>query len=527
MNNTSYDTLPYPSSVYESTDPAQLGAIASLMGVHSAPAKSARVLELGCGDGANICALAALYRNAEFVGVDLSETHIDLGRERVASTGLANISLQCASIMDIGTELGSFDYIIAHAVYSWVPVDVQKKIIQICKSRLTRTGLVYISYNVLPGWNNIQTVREMMMFHASKFKEPNEQIREARRMLSFVHENVSGSETYRQVLKDEIDLISGSSDSHLFHDHMEVHNTPYYFQEFVSAARAEGLAYVADFNLATLFLGSYSEKARETLSKVKDPGEAEQYLDFLSNRRFRRSILCHADQPVHRSIGPDQIRGLFYFADLKQTGSGDDGATKFATVDGSAWIQSPVKSGISSATSTLSTTTAVIDKILRIFTENRNNPLSVEELTQNLANTSAETQPDDIESKLLNAMPELIVRGVLRATSMPVQVATTVSDAPEVWWYARSAAKSGGVVSNLLHKTIVLDEAVRALMPLMDGTNTFQEILEHYVALCVDGTLTVRENESIVTDRNRLRDLLALSMKELMETLAANALLVR
>jgi len=527
MNNTSYDTLPYPSSVYESTDPGQLGAIASLMRVQSVPAKSARVLELGCGDGANICALAALYRNAEFVGVDLSEKHIDLGRERVASTGLANISLQCKSIMDIGAEIGSFDYIIAHGVYSWVPVDVQKKIIQICKSRLTRTGLVYISYNVLPGWNNIQTVREMMMFHASRFKEPSEQIREARRMLSFVHENVSGSETYRQVLKDEIDVISGSSDSYLFHDHMEVHNTPYYFQEFMSAVRAEGLAYVADFSLATLFLGTYSEKARETLSKVKEPVEAEQYLDFLSNRRFRRSILCHADQPVHRAIGPDQIRGLFYFADLKQTGSGDNGATKFAMVDGSAWIQSPVKSEISSATSALNTTHAVIGKILQIFTENRNIPLSVEELTQNLANTSPEAQPDDIESKLLNAMPELIVRGMLRATSMPVQVATTVSDAPKVWWYARSAAKAGGVVSNLLHKTIVLDEAVRALMPLMDGTNTFQEILEHYIALCVDGTLTVRENESIVSAQDRLRDILPLSLKQTMETLAANALLVR
>ena len=151
----------------------------------------------------------------------------------------------------------------------------------------------------------------------------------------------------------------------------------------------------------------------------------------------------------------------------------------------------------------------------------------MEELIQNLANTSPEAQPDDIESKLLNTLPELIVRGMLRATSMPVQVTTTVSDAPEVWWYARSAANAGGVVSTRLHKTIVLDEVVRVLMPLMDGTNTFQEILEHYIALCVDGTLTVKENESIVSDRNRLGDILPLSLKELMETLAANALLVR
>ena len=49
-----------------------------------------------------------------------------------------------------------------------------------------------------------------------------------------------------------------------------------------------------------------------------------------------------------------------------------------------------VKSEISSDTSALNTTNAVIGKILQIFTENKNIPLSVEELTQNLVNTSAE-----------------------------------------------------------------------------------------------------------------------------------------
>ena len=38
----------------------------------------------------------------------------------VTQLGLSNVDLQAADIMDLPDAFGSFDYIIAHGLYSWV-----------------------------------------------------------------------------------------------------------------------------------------------------------------------------------------------------------------------------------------------------------------------------------------------------------------------------------------------------------------------------------------------------------------------
>mgnify|MGYP001782231812 CR=1 FL=1 len=38
----------------------------------------------------------------------------------IANAGLTNVSLVQSDIASIGSEIGTFDYIIAHGVYSWV-----------------------------------------------------------------------------------------------------------------------------------------------------------------------------------------------------------------------------------------------------------------------------------------------------------------------------------------------------------------------------------------------------------------------
>jgi hypothetical protein len=41
--------------------------------------------------------------------------------------------------------------------------------------------------------------------------------------------------------------------------------------------------------------------------------EAEQYLDFLGNRTFRHTLLCHQEIEIHRKIGPapDRIATMY------------------------------------------------------------------------------------------------------------------------------------------------------------------------------------------------------------------------
>jgi hypothetical protein len=96
--------------------------------------------------------LPMAYHNphAKFVGVDLSGSSILRGQQNAATLGLSNIELHHLNILDVGPELGEFDYIISHGVYSWVPDIVRNKMLRIFKENLAPQGVCYVSYNAHP-----------------------------------------------------------------------------------------------------------------------------------------------------------------------------------------------------------------------------------------------------------------------------------------------------------------------------------------------------------------------------------------
>src|SRR5262249_43938979 len=144
---TSYDDLPYPSNPYPYTHPDHLAAVATLLGMRPAAADRCRVLELGCAAGGNLIPLAYAYPAGTFLGIDLSAEQVRQGQELVDALGLENVELRRMSILDVDERLGAFDFIICHGVYSWVPDEVQDKILDVCARHLTPQGVGFISYN--------------------------------------------------------------------------------------------------------------------------------------------------------------------------------------------------------------------------------------------------------------------------------------------------------------------------------------------------------------------------------------------
>ena len=113
-------SLPEPS-VRRDASRICLATLGALFGMNPARLESCRVLELGCGEGANLIPVAFQWPESEFVGIDLSAEAIRYGNDFIGRLGLRNITLRCLDIMEIDREFGSFDYIIVHGVYSWVP----------------------------------------------------------------------------------------------------------------------------------------------------------------------------------------------------------------------------------------------------------------------------------------------------------------------------------------------------------------------------------------------------------------------
>ncbi|MGH9645515.1 MAG: hypothetical protein ACRD4E_01750, partial [Bryobacteraceae bacterium] len=58
--------------------------------------------------------------NSEFVGLDSASVPIQNAQRMIERSGVRNVSVQTLDLMEIAHDFGTFDYIIAHGVYSWV-----------------------------------------------------------------------------------------------------------------------------------------------------------------------------------------------------------------------------------------------------------------------------------------------------------------------------------------------------------------------------------------------------------------------
>ena len=114
-----YDEVLYPMMTFPRTHPNHLATVAFLRGMQPAPARNCRVLELGCGVGSNIIGMAFQSPASEFIGLDLAQRPIASGQDFVKGLALKNVTLYSMDICAPDTnQLGRFDYIITHGVYS-------------------------------------------------------------------------------------------------------------------------------------------------------------------------------------------------------------------------------------------------------------------------------------------------------------------------------------------------------------------------------------------------------------------------
>ena len=183
---SAYDQVLYAGLPFSQTHPDRLASLATLFGMQPAPVERCRVLELACANGGNLIPMAFELPGSEFVGIDMALAGIRTGRDEIAALGLANIRLEHMDIMDAGPELGMFDYIIAHGLYSWVPDQVRDRLLAVAKANLAPEGVAYVSYNALPGCRIREMFRDMLLFHVRGVSQPEARVEHAREFLECV-----------------------------------------------------------------------------------------------------------------------------------------------------------------------------------------------------------------------------------------------------------------------------------------------------------------------------------------------------
>jgi SAM-dependent methyltransferase len=163
----------YTAHFYAELLPAHLDLCCLLAGAAppllDAPGRF-RYCELGCGNGLTLLIAAAANPDAEFIGIDFMPAHIVNAQAMAAEAGLANVRFLELSFEEANAlpmqDLGEFHYMVLHGIYSWVSPQNRQEIVRFIRRRLRTGGMVYNSYNALPGWSATMPVRGAMLLKA-------------------------------------------------------------------------------------------------------------------------------------------------------------------------------------------------------------------------------------------------------------------------------------------------------------------------------------------------------------------------
>ncbi|MEO8847394.1 MAG: methyltransferase regulatory domain-containing protein [Casimicrobiaceae bacterium] len=443
-----YDAIDYDCTSYPQSHPDRLNTVSQMFGIDAPPVATARVLEIGCGDGSNLIPVADAFPQATFVGIDLAPRAIDAGNALIATAELRNIELRVQDLRELPSSLGDFDYVIAHGFYSWVPPGVRDALMQLLATRLTPNGIGFVSFNTHPGNRVRQIASEAMHWHSRNSHGAADTLRAAREMLHMMAKPAPTQWKPDSALRAEFADRAERPDSALFHDDLAQPNDAFYFHEFAAHAARFGLGYVGDSEVRTMSGVGLLPEVREFTQRF-DRLEREQYLDFMRLRRFRQSLLTRATSSSNFVIVPPMTLNMRIAAASTLMQSMDE-----AVQQGRA--RESVMQGGNAAIN------ALLMWLASIF------PATVdarEVARWRAAHTPADQRP--LETILTGAY----VGGVVDFFSQPPAAIAGVSSRPRASRIARLQAQSRTRVTNLRHESVKLaDTFAHRLLPLLDGS---------------------------------------------------------
>ena len=491
-----YDLLPYPAMPITLSQPSHLGALATLFGIDPPPIESARVLELGCASGGNIIPLAARFPLARFLGIDLARRHIEDGTRRIRDLDLANITLRQGDLTDLDLAGEQFDYVICHGVFSWVPRTAQDAIFRICRETLAPDGVATISYNVLPGWHLRMVIRDLCRHYAGTEGTPLDRVARARAALRRIAESSDAAEPYGQLLRTEVQRLKDVPSAYILGEFLTRNNAPCHVRTFIERAGQAELDYLCEADLSAAVPPSLDPETRRRIDAIanSDRAAAEQHIDFLTGRLFRRSVLVRR-QPGRRlpaTPDPDRMRRLHLASPMRLDEAQsteqlavftDQQARPVSTRDPAARAVFARLAAVFPATVTLD---ELIDDALRDVVD------------------SGVTSRVERASRLCRAVMAVVIAGRVSISLQRMQAGRADQEQPAVWQLARKEAASGQPwVTSRRHTGVPAHPIIKGLVPWLDGSNDRTVLRARLTAALEDGTIEVPE---LATDQRPSRE---------------------
>ncbi len=282
--------VPYTIKYYARQAPGDLVTAAQVCGV---PAPSIEghftYADFGCGRGMTLLALATVFPQAEFVGIDVNEAHVVEAQARAEAAGLSNLRFLARSFSGLEAgDLPPLDFAASHGVYSWVSRAVRLELRDAMARWLKPAGLAMVSYNVQAGYAALQPMQALLTRMAET--APGDQMARRRAAIAAVRRLHSSKQGYFQQHARADTLVESwgqRDETYLFHEYFNEHWIPLSFAEVAAEMGERGLHYCGD----SLFLGWMLGSGRKNRPAwIKDPLLLEELASVATAQPFRYDL---------------------------------------------------------------------------------------------------------------------------------------------------------------------------------------------------------------------------------------------
>lgn len=254
-----------------------------------------RYCELGSGQGFGLNLLAASYPQAEFWGCDFNPAQVLRSRQLAAEAGLSNIRFSDQDFRAFGerNDLGAFDIVALHGIWSWITAENQAQIVDFLDRHLRVGGYVYVSYNAEPGWTGMAPVRALMRRVAPEGTGNSTQRIGAALdfMTKLREEGQAGYFVANPNIAPRLEKLAAQPRNYLAHELFNANWQPCYFFETAAAMERAKLGFAGSAHILDhVEIVCLAEAQRKFLATIADPTDRETVRDYMTNTQFRRDL---------------------------------------------------------------------------------------------------------------------------------------------------------------------------------------------------------------------------------------------
>lgn len=248
--------------------------------------------ELGFGQGlsANIHAAAS---GCSWHGTDFNPAQAGFAQELASKSGSNAHLFDDAFDAFANRDLPDFDYIGLHGIWSWISDENRKVIVDFVRAKLKVGGVLYISYNTLPGWGTFAPMRHLMTEHAEVIGADGVGIvSRIDGALEFTEKLLATKPLFARanpLIDERIKKIKEQNRHYLAHEYFNRDWHPMHFGTLAQWLEPAKLTYACSAHyLDHLDTVNLTADQQAFLKDIHDPMFKQSVRDFMVNQQFRK-----------------------------------------------------------------------------------------------------------------------------------------------------------------------------------------------------------------------------------------------